>query len=76
MRWGDAKCEAWPSAVYCTAGKNKAIEGVGMQMSWSQPDDSRGVCAEGGEAQNSLKLVPEDAKVKAESDNGRLKRNG
>lgn len=45
-------------------------------MSWSQPDDSRGVCAEGGEVQKSLKLVPEDAKVKAESDNGQLKRNG
>lgn len=24
MRWDDAKCEAWPSAVYCTAGKKQS----------------------------------------------------
>lgn len=56
--------------------KTKQLKLRRCKMSWSQPDDSRGVCAERGEVQKSLKLVPEDAKVKAESDNGQLRRNG
>lgn len=56
--------------------KNKAIEVEAMQMSWSQPDDSRGVCAKRGEVQKSLKLVPEMRKSKQRAITARLKRNG